>query len=252
MSSVGQTGTERHEAGEHRAVLGRRIRWTVRATIAWNAAEAVVGVTAGTAARSGALAGFGLDSVIEVCSALALAWQYAGPDPARRERRTLRLVACSFLCLAVVLVVGSVQALLAHRAAATSGAGVTLAALSVVVMPSIAAVQRHAGRELGSATAVADSRQGLLCAAMAAALLVGSGAGGTRLVVGRPRCGAADRPPGAARGRRSVAGRLVLCPTAYGAPGSGRHPAAARGHRLLHHLRRLRLAGRLAGAGADQ
>ena len=71
---------------QRRAVLRRRTRWLVAATITYNLAEAVVAIAAGTVADSTALVGFGLDSLIEVSSAAAVAWQFAGPDPERRER----------------------------------------------------------------------------------------------------------------------------------------------------------------------
>lgn len=64
--------------------LARRIRLLVDATIAYNVVEAVVALTAGTAASSNALIGFGLDSVVEVSSA-AVAWQFATADHAVRE-----------------------------------------------------------------------------------------------------------------------------------------------------------------------
>ncbi|WP_200855512.1 hypothetical protein, partial [Klebsiella pneumoniae] len=69
------------------------IRLLVTATIGYNVVEAVVAITAGTIASSTALIGFGLDSVIEVSSAAAVAWQFSARDPAvreAREKRTLR------------------------------------------------------------------------------------------------------------------------------------------------------------------
>ena len=67
-----------------RRVLQRRIRWIVAATIGWNVVEAIVALAAGTIASSTALVGFGLDSLVEVLSAAAVAWQFAGPDPEAR------------------------------------------------------------------------------------------------------------------------------------------------------------------------
>ncbi len=86
-----------------RAVLARRVRWLVAATISYNMVEAAVAITAGTVASSTALLGFGLDSVIEVSSAATVAWQFSARDPARRvarERTALRLIAASFFILA--------------------------------------------------------------------------------------------------------------------------------------------------------
>ena len=83
-----------------RAVLSRRIRLFAAATISYNLIEAVVALWAGGAADSSALLGFGLDSIIEVASALALSWQFSTKDPERREHLTLRIIAVSFFALA--------------------------------------------------------------------------------------------------------------------------------------------------------
>ena len=83
-----------------RAVLNRRVRLLVAATITYNVIEAVVALVAGTVASSAALIGFGLDSVIEVASATAVAWQFSGSDPEARERAALRVIAVSFFALA--------------------------------------------------------------------------------------------------------------------------------------------------------
>ncbi|MFE9204583.1 cation transporter [Micromonospora sp. NPDC007230] len=156
-----------------RAVLARRVRLLVAATITYNVVEAVVAISAGTIASSTALIGFGLDSVIEVSSAAAVAWQFAGRDPEAREKTTLRIIAVSFFALAAYVTVESVRALLGGADADHSPVGLVLAALSLAVMPGLSYAQRRAGRELGSRTAVADSKQTLLCTYLSAVLLVG-------------------------------------------------------------------------------
>jgi divalent metal cation (Fe/Co/Zn/Cd) transporter len=156
-----------------RAILRRRIRWLVAATITYNLIEAVVAITAGTIANSVALIGFGLDSVIEVSSAAAVAWQFAGPDPERREKAALRVVAGSFFALAAYVTIEAVRALAGAERPEHSPVGIALVALSVLVMPFLSWAQRRAGRELGSASAVADSKQTLLCTYLSAAVLVG-------------------------------------------------------------------------------
>lgn len=156
-----------------RAVLERRIRWVVAATISYNVIEAGVALAAGRAASSSALVGFGLDSLVEVLSAAAVAWQFAGPDPEARERPALRLIAVSFFGLAAFVSVDAVRTLVGADEPATSVAGIVLAAASLLVMPGLSWFERRTGRELGSASAVADSKQTLLCAALSAVLLVG-------------------------------------------------------------------------------
>lgn len=156
-----------------RQVLQRRIRWIVTATISYNAAEAVIALAAGGAASSSALIGFGLDSVVEVLSAAAIAWQFSAPAPERREKTAMRAVAIAFLALAVVVTADAVRSLLTASAPDHSTVGVVLAVISLLVMPGLSWFERRTGRELGSASAVADSRQTLVCAWLSAVLLAG-------------------------------------------------------------------------------
>ncbi|UYQ60411.1 cation transporter [Streptomyces peucetius] len=156
-----------------RDALARRIRLLVAATITYNVVEAIVAITAGVHASSTALIGFGLDSVVEVSSAAAVAWQFSATDHAAREKTALRIIAVSFFALAAFVTVDSVRALTGTGEADHSVPGIMLAALSLAVMPFLSAAQRKAGRELGSATAVADSKQTLLCTYLSAVLLAG-------------------------------------------------------------------------------
>ncbi|GAA4761516.1 cation transporter [Citricoccus nitrophenolicus] len=156
-----------------RDVLRRRIRIIVAITITWNVVEAIVALSAGAAASSAALIGFGLDSVVEVLSAAAIAWQFAAPDPERRERVALRVIAVSFFALAAYVSVEAVLSLLGVREPGHSPVGIAIAALSLVVMPFLSWFERRTGRELGSASAVADSKQTLICTYLSAALLGG-------------------------------------------------------------------------------
>src|SRR6476660_3272637 len=76
--------------GTRRATLQRRIRLLVGATITYNVIEAVVALAEGTRVSSSALIGFGLDSVVEISSAAAVAWQFSATDPETREKAALR------------------------------------------------------------------------------------------------------------------------------------------------------------------
>ncbi|GAA1249626.1 hypothetical protein GCM10009676_40140 [Prauserella halophila] len=156
-----------------RAVLSRRVRLFVAATITYNVIEAIIAITAGAIASSAALIGFGLDSTVEVASAAAVAWQFAGRDPERRERVALKVIAVSFFALAAYVTFESVTALAGGEQADHSTVGITLAAVSLVIMPVLSYAQRRAGRELGSASAVADSKQTLLCTYLSGVVLAG-------------------------------------------------------------------------------
>jgi divalent metal cation (Fe/Co/Zn/Cd) transporter len=159
--------------GTRRATLQRRIRLLVGATITYNVIEAVVALAEGTRVSSSALVGFGLDSVVEISSAAAVAWQFSAKDPETREKATLRFIAISFFALAAYVAVDAVLSLLGLGAARPSLIGIVLAATSLVVMPVLSLTQRHTGRELGSLSAVADSKQTLLCTYLSAILLAG-------------------------------------------------------------------------------
>jgi len=147
-------------------------------TIAWNVIEAVVAIAAGIAAGSVALVGFGFDSTIEVMSSVVVVWQFrsevrSGYDE-DRERLALRLIAVSFFVLATYIVVESTRDLfVVDSEAEESVVGITLAALSLLVMPALAIAKRRTADALGSPTLRADSRETLLCAWLSAALLGG-------------------------------------------------------------------------------
>ena len=155
-------------------LLQRRIRWIVAATISYNVIEAIVAITAGTVASSAALIAFGLDSTIEVLSAAAVAWQFTRRDPERWEkrhapgdrRRVLRPRRLRDRIIAARTDRTS-RCRAQHRSASSSPP------LSLIVMPLLSLAERRAGRELGSATAVADSKQTLICAYLSAAVLAG-------------------------------------------------------------------------------
>jgi divalent metal cation (Fe/Co/Zn/Cd) transporter len=158
---------------DRRQLLARRIRWFVAATISYNVIEAVVALSEGARVSSSALLGFGLDSVVEVTSAAAVAWQFAARDPEAREKVALRIIALSFFGLATFVSVDAIRSLLGVGEARHSTIGIVLAAVSLVVMPVLSWAQRRTGRELGSVSAVADSKQTLLCTYLSAVLLVG-------------------------------------------------------------------------------
>ena len=117
--------------------------------------------------------GSSLDSVIEVSSAAAVAWQFSSPDPEAREKAALRVIAVSFFALAGYVTVEAVRSLAGATEARHSSIGIALTAVSLVIMPALSWAQRRAGRELGSRSAVADSKQTLLCTYLSAVVLAG-------------------------------------------------------------------------------
>ena len=152
--------------------LRRRAVLLAWATVGWNVVEAVVAIVAGSAAGSVALISFGLDSTIEVGSALVIIWQFAGLDE-EREQRALRLIAVSFFALGGYVALQAGYDLVTGAEPETSRIGIALAAASLVVMPMLAVAKRRTGSQLGSATVSADSQQTALCAYLSLVLLVG-------------------------------------------------------------------------------
>lgn len=167
------SSTAARPSRERRQVLARRIRYFVAATIIYNVIEAVIALSEGARVSSTALVGFGLDSVIEVSSAAAVAWQFAGRDPEAREKVALRIISFSFFALATYVSIDAVRSLFGAGEARHTTVGIALAAVSLAIMPILSLAQLAAGRELGSLSAVADSKQTLLCTYLSAVLLVG-------------------------------------------------------------------------------
>ena len=150
---------------------GRRLEYL---TIAWNAIEALVSIAAGVLAGSTALIGFGVDSVIESGSGAVLLWRLQeSDDHHQREAQALRLVGITFLVLAAWVGYESTTSLMAREAPSASYVGITIAALSLVVMPWLAFRKRRVAAQIGSRALASDSRQTSLCAYLSAILLMG-------------------------------------------------------------------------------
>ena len=158
---------------ERRAQLHRRVRFIVFFTITWNVIEAVIALSAGAVASSAALIGFGLDSVIEVASAAAIAWQFTRRDPERWEKATVRVIGGAFFALAVYVAVDAILALTGVRDPDHSPVGIGIAIASLIVMPVLAWFEFRTGRELRYKSVQADAKQLLLCIYLSGTVLIG-------------------------------------------------------------------------------
>jgi len=158
---------------DRRAALHRRVRLIVGITITYNVLEGIIAVSAGAAASSAALIGFGLDSFIEVLSAVAVAWQFTRKDPERWEKPTVRAIGIAFFALAAYVTVDAILALAGVDSVEHSPVGIAIAAASLIVMPALAWVEFRTGRELGSRSVQADAKQLLLCVYLSGTVLVG-------------------------------------------------------------------------------
>ncbi len=137
--------------------------------------EGAVAIIAAAAAGSVALLAFGIDSAIEACAALIVIWRFSGSRLASEtaERRAQRLVAVSFFLLAPYVAQDAIRTLIAGEHPSTSRVGIALALASIVVMPLLGRAKQRLGRELDSRATVGEGAQNLLCAYMAAGVLVG-------------------------------------------------------------------------------
>lgn len=158
---------------ERRERLHRRVRLIVGFTIAYNVLEAIVAITAGALASSTALIGFGLDSVIEVLSAVALAWQFTRKDPERWEHLTVRVIGIAFFALAAYVTLYAIMSLVSRQEPENSPLGIGITALSLVIMPALAWYETRTGRELNSKSVLADAKQLLLCSYLSGTVLIG-------------------------------------------------------------------------------
>lgn len=158
---------------ERRAVLHRRVRLIVAFTITYNVVEGVLAIWAGVLASSAALIGFGLDSAIEVLSAVAIAWQFTRKHPERWEKATVRAIGMAFFALAAWVSIDAVRALVGRESPDDSPLGLVITALSLLIMPLVAYFETRTGRELNSRSVIADAKQLMLCVYLSGAVFVG-------------------------------------------------------------------------------
>jgi divalent metal cation (Fe/Co/Zn/Cd) transporter len=155
-----------------RSMLLRRGLRLEYATLGWNVVGiAVLGVAAITA-RSVALAGFGLDSLIEIGASTVVVWELRGAD-VERERRAMRMVGIAFLALAAYLVIQAAVVLAVHHHAAHSPLGIAWAAASAFVMFGLAAGKARTGRALGNPVLLSEGRVTLVDGLLATSVLAG-------------------------------------------------------------------------------
>lgn len=162
-----------------RSALVARSRRLNIGTLAYNTLEGIIAISAGIAAGSVALVGFGIDSGIELGASAAALWRLnADADVARRaavERASHRVIGALFVILAIYIAIDAGTALWNREAPGESPVGIALAAASVLVMPLLARAKRRVGVKLGSRALTAEATQTALCTYLSAILLVGLG-----------------------------------------------------------------------------
>ena len=142
------------------------------ATLGWNIIGIVVLAVTAIEARSVALAGFGLDSLIEIGASMAVIWELAGSSE-QRQRRALRLVGITFSLLAVYLTIQSTVVLVTGFHPGHSPAGIAWTALTAAVMFALAAGKARTGAALDNLVLRAEGRVTLVDGILATAVLAG-------------------------------------------------------------------------------
>ncbi len=153
----------------------RRARWLSWLSLAWMGAEGVIALTAGLLAGSIALVSFGLDSFIEGFASLVIVWRFTGSRLLSHaaEERAQKLVAVQFFLLAPYVAFEAVHKLWTGEQPQTSWLGIALVTSSVIGMPFLGLAKHRLADKLGSVATRGEGTQNLLCAYLAAAVLVG-------------------------------------------------------------------------------
>ena len=153
----------------------RRARLLSWLSLAWMGAEGAIAVTAGILAGSIALLSFGLDSAIEGIASLVIVWRFTGRRMLSHaaEERAQKLVAVQFFLLAPYVAFEAVHKLVTGEQVEASWLGIALVTSSLIGMPFLGLAKRRLADRLGSVATRGEGTQNLLCAYLAAAVLVG-------------------------------------------------------------------------------
>jgi divalent metal cation (Fe/Co/Zn/Cd) transporter len=154
------------------AALLRRGRGLEAATLAWNLVGIVILAVAALRAHSVALAGFGLDSLIEIGASTVVLWELSGTGE-ERQRRALRLIAAAFLALAGYLTVQTIVVFATGYHPQHSPLGIAWTAITAAAMFVLAAGKKRTGRRLANRVLIAEGRVTVIDGVLALAVLVG-------------------------------------------------------------------------------
>lgn len=148
-------------------------------TVSYNVVEGVGAFIVGSFTHSTALLAFGLDSFIESLSASTMIWRFArhraDEEEEKTEKRAFKIVGYSFFILGVYVLYQAVTKLIQSEEPERSFFGMLIAAMSLIIMPFIFRAKNRLGKQIGSRSLVADSKQTLACIFLSAILLIGTG-----------------------------------------------------------------------------
>ncbi len=143
------------------------------ATLAWNVVGCVVLLIAAIAASSVALAGFGVDSLIEIAASAVVVWQLKGASGDGRTQAALKVISIGFGLLAIYIAAQGAYTLASTSHPGRSTAGILWLALTVVAMLALAVGKRSTGARLGNPVLMTESRVTVIDGLLAAAVMVG-------------------------------------------------------------------------------
>jgi divalent metal cation (Fe/Co/Zn/Cd) transporter len=152
---------------------GRRGLRLEYVTLGWNVVGSVLVLAVAVAARSVALAGFGLDSLIEIVASLVVVWQLQEMQAVGRERRALQIIGVAFLLLAIYIGGQSICVLVSEARPHHSLLGIAWLALTAIAMFALAAGKLATGRALGNRVLQSEARVTVIDGLMATAVLIG-------------------------------------------------------------------------------
>jgi divalent metal cation (Fe/Co/Zn/Cd) transporter len=155
-----------------RVQLSRRGLLLEYLTLGWNVVGTVVVIAAAIATGSVALAGFGLDSLIEIFASVVVVWQLTGAGK-DREQKAMRLIAVAFIALALYVLVQSGRSLLTQAHPETSLVGIGWLLATLMAMLLLAWGKKVTGKQLGNPVLMTEAHVTLIDAYLAGAVLVG-------------------------------------------------------------------------------
>jgi divalent metal cation (Fe/Co/Zn/Cd) transporter len=142
-------------------------------TLSWNVAGTVVLILAAVASGSIALAGFAVDSLIEIVASAVVVWELRGETGSGRERQALRIISIAFVLLAAYIGVQVAVTLARRTHPGHSIVGIVWLTVTVIAMFALAAGKRSTGRQLRNPVLLTEARVTVIDGALAAAVLLG-------------------------------------------------------------------------------
>ena len=161
--------------------LHRRALFLSYFTVAYNLIEGVLSILAGSMADSIALIGFGLDSFVESLSGMIVIWRFrlhgkiSAEEEEKVEGKAARFIGYTFFILGLYVLYESIKKLYLGETTEPSLFGILIAIVSLITMPILFSLKYRTGRQLGSRSLMADSKETLACSFLSLALLAGLG-----------------------------------------------------------------------------